>query len=129
MQQDVLLAQRGEDVVVARDVLGLARLVGHELEVGAVDAVGHRHQPHQGDDAGDAIEVVAAEVELLQQEVGHDFGAVVGDFEAHGVAEVALRQFALQRGAQVLHFLVIDEQVGVAGDAELVAAEHVHAGE
>ena len=42
---------------------------------------------------------------------------------------MALRQFPLQRGAQVLHLLVIDEQVRVPGDAELVAAQHVHAGE
>ncbi len=39
--------------------------------------------------------------------------------EAHGRAELALRQFALQRLAQVLHLDLVDPQVGVAGDAEL----------
>ena len=112
-----------------RQRLGQAGLEGRELEVGPVDLVGHRHQPHQVHDAGHAVEVVASEAELLQQEFGHHLGAVVGDFQAHGVAEMALRQLALQRGAQVLDFLVVDEQVGVARDAELVAAEHVHAGE
>ena len=32
-------------------------------------------------------------------------------------------------GAQVLDLLLVDEEVGVARDAELVAAQHVHAGE
>jgi hypothetical protein len=66
---------------------------------------------------------------LREQEARHALGHVVGHFEANGVAEVALRQFALQRLAQVLHLLLLDEEVGVARDAELVAALHVHAGE
>src|SRR5690242_21307124 len=35
---------------------------------------------------------------------------------------LALRQLAFERDQQVLGFLLFDEQVGVAGDAELVAA-------
>jgi hypothetical protein len=42
---------------------------------------------------------------------------------------VALRQFTLQRLAQVLHLFLLDEEVGVARHAELVAAIHLHAGE
>ena len=42
---------------------------------------------------------------------------------------LALRQFALQLGAQVGDFFLVDEQVGVTRGAELVAAEHRHAGE
>ncbi len=41
---------------------------------------------------------------------------------------MALRQFALDLGAQVLDFFLVDEQVAVAGDAKLVATEHLHAG-
>ena len=66
---------------------------------------------------------------MLQQEARHLVRAVVRDLQAHRIAEVALLQLALQRGAQVLDLFLVDEQVGVAGDAELVAAEHVHAGE
>src|SRR3989338_2063859 len=39
-----------------------------------------------------------------------------------------LRQFAVQAEAQVFHFLLIHEQVAVARHAELVTAEHFHAG-
>jgi hypothetical protein len=42
---------------------------------------------------------------------------------------VPLRQFALQRDAQVLHLFLVHEQVAVARDAELVGAEHLHARE
>ena len=129
VQQDVAAADAVEDVHALADRLGQAGQEGRELEVGAVDPVGHLHQAHQVDRAMDAVKVVVLEAELGEQEFGHRFRAVVGDFEAHGVAEVALRQFALQLGAQVLDFFLVDEEVGIARDAELVAAEHLHAGE
>jgi hypothetical protein len=100
-----------------------------ELHVRAIDPVRHLHQAHQVDRAVDAVEVGRLQFELGEQEFGHRLRAVVGHFQAHGVAEVALRQFALQLGAQVGDFFLVDEQVGVAGGAELVAAEHGHAGE
>ena len=42
-----------------------------------------------------------------------------GDLQPHGEPELPLRQFALQRLAQVLHFFLVDPQVGIARDAEL----------
>ena len=48
---------------------------------------------------------VSAQPELLQQEVASCRRTVVGHFQAHRVAEMALRQFALQRRAQVLRLL------------------------
>ena len=77
----------------------------------------------------DLVEIVRLEFELFEQEGCHRVGTVVGHLEAHGGAEMALRQLALQRLAQVLGFLLVDEEVGVAGDAELVAARHRHPGE
>ena len=47
--------------------------------------------------------------------------------EPHRRAVAALRQLALERAAQVVDFFVVDEQVAVARQAELVAAEHLHA--
>ena len=48
-------------------------------------------------------------------------------FQPNAVAEVPLRQFALQRGAQVLEVVVVDRQFAVAGHPELVAALDLHA--
>ena len=51
------------------------------------------------------------------------------DFEPHGEPELALRQLALQRLAQVLDFFLVDPQIRVARDAELRVVHHVTAGE
>ena len=40
-----------------------------------------------------------------------------------------MRQLALERAAQVVDFFIVDEQVAVAGHAELVAAEDFHSRE
>ena len=74
------------------------------------------------------IQIFRLQFELLQQEFRHGGRTVVGDFQAHRIAEVALRQFALQADAQVLHFFLVHEQVAVARHAELVTAQHFHAG-
>ncbi|GHU14497.1 hypothetical protein AGMMS50225_26450 [Betaproteobacteria bacterium] len=87
------------------------------------------HQAHEVDDAGGAIEVALFELELVQEEFAHRLRAVVGDFEAHGVAVMALVQLAGERGAQILDLLFVDEEIGIARDAELIAAVDAHAAE
>ena len=56
-------------------------------------------------------------------------GTRLRDFEPQRNAELPLRQFALQRLAQVLHFLFVDPQVGVARDAELRERDDLAPGE
>ena len=56
-------------------------------------------------------------------------GAAVSHFQAHFVAKVTVRQFAAQRGAQILDFFLVDEQVAVARQAELITPQHLHAAE
>ena len=110
-------------------VLRHGGLEGFVLQVGPVHPVRNLHQPDRIDDAGNLVELVAGQAELVEQEVDHRRGAVVGDFEADFVAEVALLQFSLQRRAQILDLFLVDEEVAVAGHAELVAAQYGHAGE
>src|SRR5205085_10140259 len=55
--------------------------------------------------------------------------AVVRHLEAYGVAEVPVQELALERRVQVLDLLLVHEEIGIARHAELVAADHVHAGE
>ncbi len=129
VQQDVALADMRKDVVLFGQTGGQGGDEGRELEVGAVDPVGYLHQAHQVDRAVLLVEVVGIELKLPEQEGGHRGRAVVGDFQPYRRAVMPLRQLALQGLAQVLGFLVVDEQVGVAGDAELVAAFDLHAGE
>ena len=57
------------------------------------------------------------------------FGTVARGLQPHRGAVAAVRQLALERAAQVVDFFLVDEQVAVAGHAELVAAHHLDAGE
>ena len=79
--------------------------------------------------AGDLVEIDLAERELPHQESVEIRRAVARHLEAHRGAVAAMRELAFERAAQVVDFFVVDEQVAVARDAELVAAEHFHAGE
>src|ERR1044072_7394498 len=115
-----------------RRVAGRARHAGLErrvLERGLVHLVGHLAQAIEVHRAVDPVQVRLLQRELLQQEVHHVLRAVVGDLEAHGVAEVPVQELALERGVQVLDLLLVDEEVGVARHPELVAALGVHPGE
>ena len=130
MQQYVVLAQHLEHVRAL--LLQQGGHAGHErreLEIVARDLVRDAHQAHQIHRTFHAEQVFRFQLELLQQEFGHGGRAVVGDFQPHRIAEVALRQFALQADAQVLHFFLVHEQVAVARHAELVTAQHFHARE
>ena len=69
------------------------------------------------------------ERELPQQEARHVLRAVARGLQAHGRAVAAMRQLAFERAPQVVDFFLVDEQVAVARDAELIAAEHVDARE
>ena len=54
---------------------------------------------------------------------------VVGDLQPDGRAEPAAQQFLLQRLQEVLGVVLFDLDVLVAGDAEGVVLQHLHAGE
>ena len=129
MEQDVAFADGGEDIRRFGKHGRKAGGKGGELEVGAIHPVGYLHQPNQVDRAGHLIEILSAQIELLQQEIRNHRRAQVGDLEPNRVAEMPLRQFALQCQAQILHFFFVHEQVAVAGNAKLIAALHLHSGE
>ena len=78
---------------------------------------------------GHLVQIVGGEPELPQQVGENLVRTVVRGFQAHGVAEAARGQLALDRAQQVVDFFLLDEQVAVARDPELIAAAHVHAGE
>ncbi len=101
VQQHVLLADRVEHRSAGHKHLDRRRHVRRVLEGGAVDQVGDLHQPHQVDRAAYAVHVLLAQAGFEQQAARHGRGGVGRNLQAHGVAEVAGRQFALQCFAQV----------------------------
>jgi hypothetical protein len=128
VKEHVVLADRGEQVA-AGEHRGQARLERRELQVGPVDQVDHLLQPDQVHRAVDAVAVLRAEVELLEQELQHARRDRRRHLEPHLVAVVALGQLAVQRLAQVGDLLLVDEELAVARHAELVDRAHRQARE
>ena len=127
-----------EDVAAAEDIEGVgAALVGGGdggevdgvLELRPVDEVVEGVEPVQVDRAADPVEVVWLELELGQQELGDFVGAGVGDLDTNRLAVVSVGQLALEGLEEVVDLFFVDPEVAVAGDAKLVAACDLHAGE
>ena len=66
---------------------------------------------------------------MTQQEVGDVLRAIERSLQAHGRAVATLRELAFDGAQQVVDFFVVDEQIAVAGDAELPRAFDLHAAE
>ena len=133
VEQDVVLAQLVEDVG------GLAAQVerpgreGRELEVGPLHVAVEEHQPREVHRAVAAEDLVLVEFEVDAQALD-DLRVGAGlDFQAHGVALAAVVQLDANGFQQRARFFLLEVEVGVAGDAEGGAGQHlvaaVHAGQ
>jgi len=72
-------------------------------------------------------DVVPRQLEFVEQQPEHVVGDVVLHLEPHGTAEAAAAQLELDRRQEILGVLVVERQVGVAGDAEDVRVLDLHA--
>ena len=133
VHQHVALAELAEEVdllVVVAGQAGLGDRHPHRvLQVGPVDAV-HRPQPAEVDRPDvrgrrrrRRRRARAASSSRISSDI------VVVDLEAHGPAEAAAAQLDLDRGEQVVGLLLLEGEVGVAGDPEGEVALDLHAGE
>ena len=129
VEQDVVRADRGEDVRLIAQPIGESGNERRIRERVDVDLVDQRREARDVDRPVAAVEVGVGELELLEQELRERLRTVLGDLEAHRRAELPVRQLALQRLAQVLHFLLVDPQVGVARHPELRVVDDVAARE
>ena len=129
MQQHVLLADHGQQVGRSRDAARQARREDRVLQIRPLHQVVDRREAIEIHGSRDLVEIDLAERELPHQEGIEIRRTVARHLEANRRAITSMRELAFERAAQVVDFFVVDEQVAVAGDAELVAAEHVHAGE
>ncbi len=126
VQQDIAIADRAEHIRLVQQCLWQPRTERRILKIRTVDLVRHLQQAHQVDRSVNAEHVRIIQAELFLQEVGHLRRAVASHLQPHRSAEMPLRQLALQGFAQILDFLLVNEQLAVAGDAELVATLHLH---
>jgi len=84
--------------------------------VGLVDQLG---QPHQVDRAVDQVQRRLGQAELVEQKAPQRLGTAGHHLQPDGLAKMPGGQAGAQRLAQVADVLVVDFEVGVAGDAEL----------
>ena len=75
------------------------------------------------------VDGLLVEVELAQQEVADLVGDVGVDLEPDGPTEPAAAQLDLDRGQQVVGLLLLEGEVGVAGDPERELLLDDHPGE
>ena len=115
------LADDGEDA--APRLVGLGDAPGGDrrprlvLQLGPVEAV-QLPQAGEVDQPAVAGHVALVELQLADEQLEHLLADRVLHLEAHRAAEAAAAQLHLHRGEQVVGVLVLDGEVGVAGDAE-----------
>lgn len=126
-QEDVLLADHAENVFAVLQQLGNRRSERQVLQLRMAVQTGDAEQPRQVDRTIDLVQLGLGQVELLEQVIRQMLGTGVRHFQTHRVAIAAREQFAAQRAGKVFHVFRIQRQVGVTGQAELIAAFDLHA--
>ena len=91
--------------------------------------VGDLVQSAQIDRTPDAVDRAGGQLELPQQQFEQLLRHRVGHLEADRPLEAAAAQLHLHRDQQVLGVLVVEGEVGVAGDPEGVVLQQLHARE
>ena len=127
VQQDVLLADRLKEVLMSEQPLRHGGYQWRVLEILAVHEFVHRHQPVEIHRPVHGVVVVRVECEALEKEIAQPGRAVTHGLEPHRVAVAARSELALDGAQQILGFLVVHPQFGIARHPELVAALHFHA--
>jgi len=128
VQEDVALAQGGEDVFTVLERRAVDGGEGGELEVGALD-VDEALDAQEVERAFEPEDVFAGEVEVVAEGVVNGVGDALFDFEADGGAAAEVAQLGLDGLEEVFGFFLVDVEVAVAGDAEGVGAGQPVAGE
>ena len=123
---------------LADDVEDVAAVLEHRVGDRVVDRVVQRGQVERRDlhQVAQAEQPLALEhvLALVEAELGGEHAAMhridaVADLEAHDRRELALAQLGLDHRDQVVGVLLVALGVGVAGDAEELAAVDLHARE
>ncbi|VVN75115.1 hypothetical protein PS687_05804 [Pseudomonas fluorescens] len=126
-QQDVLLAHDAEDVLAVLQQFRNLRSERGVLQLRMAVQASDAEQARQVHRTVDLVQLAFAQVELLEQVVRQVFGAGVGHFQTHRIAVAPREQLTAQGTGQVFDVFGVQRQVGVTGQAELVAALDLHA--
>ena len=78
---------------------------------------------------GDLERVLVADADALDEDLARELGHRPLDLEPHGLAEPAAPDLLLDREQEVVRLVLLDRDVGVAGDPEQVGLDDLHAPE
>ena len=120
MQQDVLLADDRQQVGGAGDATRQPRCEDRVLQIRSLHQIVDGIEPVEVDRPGHLVEIHFVQRELPHQEGVEIRRTVARHFEPHGGSVASMRKLAFERAAQVIDFFVVDEQIAVAGHAELI---------
>ena len=98
------------------------------MQIGPVETV-DGPQASEAERTGEPVDVVRAEPELLGQAVDRGLGGPRVDLEADHGQEPAAAELLLEGEEQVVGRVVVESQVGVAGDPEDAGLADLHARE
>ena len=86
-------------------------------------------QPGEAQGRRHLVDLVVPDRQLLANDGPHPRRHLIGDLEAHDAGKAQLAQFLLDRLQEVVGGVVVDLEVGAAGDPERVGLEDLGAGE
>ena len=129
VQHQVVLPDDGEQIAAGDQASGQSGREDRIFQVRPLHQVIDGRQPVEIHRSRHAVHVDIVERELPQQKLRHVLGAVARGLEPYGGSIAPMGELTLQRTAQIVDFLLVDEQVAVACYPELIAAGHLDAGE
>ncbi len=128
-QQLIFLFHAGKNITVLFQGAGQTSGELGKAQLRSLHHGHYRKQALQIDRAFQHKQFVFGEVEAFQQKIGELAWAALAYFQFGGGAETAAVQFPLQGTGHIFHFDIGHFQVGVSGNAELVAFDDIHARE
>ena len=131
VDEDVAGPDRGEDVgrlvLVGREETGRHdRRPGRQLEVGTIE-LGDRPQAGEVEHPADLVAVLLVQSDPIEQDLPGRRRHAPLDLEPDGLTEATPTKLLLDRQEQVAGLVLLDRQVGVAGDPEEVGVGDLHA--
>ncbi len=129
MNEHILIANHVEGILASGERRRLPREQRLVPQVPESLTAVQRHQRRQIHRSVDSVDVRFAQIERAHQHLGEPRVARRQNFQAHRFAQDALAQRLLDRLKQVLRFIFVDDQVGVARDAKYGVGQHAEAAE
>ena len=128
VEQHIALAQHREQALLTLQLTAGAGHEGMVFELRVIER-GDLHGVGQADGKRALVDLERCQLHVVGQDLAHPSRHVGTDFQTYGATEVPPADEVLRRLEEIVSFVFLDLQIGVAGDPEGVGAGDVDAGE